>query len=90
MSIKNSSKKILAVLVMLLNTYLLIYSAYSPSKEELSVLKEEILQLNKNDNTENEEQKEEFKGILENLFLNRNSSILSRDSEGLKCFLSMS
>ena len=89
MSIKNSSKKILAVLVMLLSTYLLIYSAYSPSKEELSVLKEEILQLNKNDNTENEEQKEEFKGILENLFLNRNSSILSRDSEGLKCFYDM-
>ena len=36
-----------------------------------------------------EDLKSQFKPLLDNLFLNRNSSILSKDSEGLKSFYNL-
>lgn len=77
--------KILITFSLLLCTIQNICFATPLPKDEISVMKEEILELTKD--TDNEEiLKAQFQSLLENLFLNRNSAILSKDTEGLKNF----
>lgn len=79
------SLKILLTLTILLNIFEILSYASPLPKKELSVMKEEIISLN-NDNENAEALNNQFQSLLENLFLNRNSAILSKDTEGLKTF----
>lgn len=77
--------KILTLLFILLSLFnTLCFSSPLPRKE-LTVMQEEILNLT-TDEKNTEILKNEFQPLLENLFLNRNSAILSKDTEGLKSF----
>ena len=81
----NFSLKIIIVLFLALYNIHTICFATPLSKNELAVMKEEIIDLtNYTDNAD--ELKNQFQALLENLFLNRNSAILSKDTEGLKAF----
>lgn len=63
------------------------YSLMLPN-DDISVIEEEF-NYNKENTTNNDDLKCQFKILLDNLFLNRNSSILSKDSEGLKSFYNL-
>ena len=76
------SLKIIIVLFLAINNIHTICFATPLSKDDLAVMKEEIIAL-KNNTDETDELKNQFQSLLENLFLNRNSAILSKDTEGL-------
>lgn len=58
--------------------------SYNIPRDDITTLEDE-----NNLIEDNKDLKSQFKPLLDNLFLNRNSSILSNDSEGLKSFYNL-
>lgn len=85
MAMKNSKSKLILLLVLTIScNFTLAYASPMP-KEEITVLKNEIINLDSG-NPVDDSLILEFQGLLEQIFLNRNLAILSKDSEGLKTF----
>ena len=85
----NFSLKIIIVILLALYNIPSICSASPLSANDLAVMQDEIIDL-KNHISNAEDLKIQFQSLLENLFLNRNSAILSKDTEGLKEFYDLS
>ena len=83
-SLKNNLCKIFIITMLSINNIIFISFAEELPKNEVETMKSDILYLNSLD--ENEELKSKFQPIIENIFLNRNTAILAKDSEGLKEF----
>ncbi|MCQ2969061.1 MAG: amidase domain-containing protein [Clostridium sp.] len=76
--------KLIFFFFLILNIYSFPCYSYSIPDYDIPAIEEETNILDTN-----EDLKCQFKVLLDNLFLNRNSSILSKDSEGLKSFYNL-
>ena len=74
--------KITSFILILSTLNSLTVSALEPSEHNIQ---QEITVVS-NDTDTNDELKQQFQPLVENIFLNRNSAILTRDCEGLKVF----
>ena len=73
--------KLISFFYLLLNMCSIPCYSYNIPRDDITTLEDE-----NNLIEDNKDLKSQFKPLLDNLFLNRNSSILSNDSEGLKSF----
>ena len=74
--------KITSFILILSTLNSLTVNALEPSEHNIQ---QEITDVS-NDTDTNDELKQQFQPLVENIFLNRNSAILTRDCEGLKVF----
>ena len=81
----------ISLLVKLISFFCLLLNICSISCYSCNLPKDDITTMEKEVNLieDKEDLKSQFKPLLDNLFLNRNSSILSNDSEGLKSFYNL-
>ena len=76
--------KLISFFYLLLNMCSIPCYSYNIPRDDITTLEDE-----NNLIEDNKDLKSQFKPLLDNLFLNRNSSILSNDSEGLKSFYNL-
>lgn len=77
--------KITSFILILSNLNTLTVSALESPKPNTSNIQEDFTEVSIYNDT-NDELKQQFQPLIENIFLNRNSAILTRDCEGLKVF----
>lgn len=82
---KLSFNKIISLILIILNLNCITTFAFSFSNKKILLSTFCNLSILSDENS-NEELKSEFKPLIESIFSNRNSSILTRDCEGLKSF----
>ena len=76
--------KLISFFCLLLNICSISCYSCNLPKDDITTMEEEVNLIE-----DKEDLKSQFKPLLDNLFLNRNSSILSKDSEGLKSFYNL-
>ena len=77
--------KITSFILILSNLSTLPVSALESPNHNTSNIQEDFTDVSSDTDT-NDELKQQFQPLIENIFLNRNSAILTRDCEGLKVF----
>ena len=77
--------KITSFILIISNLNCLTVNALDSSKNIIHTFQEESTNIFA-ENDDNDELKQQFQPLIENIFLNRNSAILTRDCEGLKEF----
>lgn len=77
--------KVISLILIILNLNSATTFAFTFSNRDILLIKKEILEVS-DDKNSNDELKAQFQPLIENIFLNRNSAILTRDCEGLKLF----
>ena len=77
--------KITSFILILSSLSTLPVSALESPDHNISNIQEDFTDVSSDTDT-NDELKQQFQPLIENIFLNRNSAILTRDCEGLKVF----
>lgn len=77
--------KVTSFLLIILSLNQLSINALEKTKYYTPTISEDYI-VSSNEDNNSEELKQQFQPLIENLFLNRNSSILTNDCEGLKIF----
>lgn len=77
--------KVISLILIILNLNSATTFAFTFSNRDILLIKKELLEVS-DDKNSNDELKAQFQPLIENIFLNRNSAILTRDCEGLKLF----
>ena len=82
---KLSFHKVISLILIILNLNSVTTFAFTFSNKDILLMKKELLE-SSDDKNSSDELKAQFQPLIENIFLNRNSAILTRDCEGLKLF----
>lgn len=77
--------KITSFILILSNLSCLTVKALESPENSINTFQQELTNISI-ENDDNNELKQQFQALIENIFLNRNSAILTRDCEGLKEF----
>ena len=77
--------KIILFILILSSLSTLTVSALESPETNISNIQQDFTDVS-SDNDNNDELKQQFQPLIENIFSNRNSAILTRDCEGLKVF----
>ncbi|MEN8076537.1 amidase domain-containing protein [Clostridioides difficile] len=82
---KLSFYKVISLILIILNLNSVTTFAFTFSNKNILLMKKGLLE-SLDDKNSSDELKAQFQPLIENIFLNRNSAILTRDCEGLKLF----